>query len=124
MEFEAAVYRWINESLSGGSPAHVKAFSFNLYETDVGFGIELIGASEFSPDNADWACEEVFEPKQRRINIPLSFSGESWQQCLEKMKSIISSYLQTGESGAKVLNQAQGVGIGFVDGDLEILKMP
>jgi len=121
MEFEASIYQWVNESLANGLPLKVKAFSFNLYETGVNFGIELVGTSEFDEEDADWACEEVFEPKQRQIDIPLSYSGETWQQCLEKMKSLMLVYLETNELGAVVLKQAQGVGIGFVDGDLELL---
>lgn len=121
MAFESTLYEWINQSLIDGKASAVKAFSFNLYETGSNFGIELIGASEFDEDDPDWACEEVFEPEQRRLNIPLAYSGESWQQCLKQMKSAISGYLQTNEFGAVVLKQAQAVAIGFVDGDLEIL---
>ncbi|MBB5320167.1 hypothetical protein [Marinobacter oulmenensis] len=121
MDFEQTLYEWINKSLVNGVPSQVKAFSFNLYETGSNFGIELIGASEFDEADPDWACEEVFEPEQRQLDIPLAYSGENWEQCLENMKSALSGYLQTNEPGAKVLKQAQGVGIGFVDGDLEVL---
>jgi len=121
MEFEAFIYQWINESLVNGFPSKVKAFSFNLYERSTNFGFELVGTSEFDEEDADWVCEEVFEPKQRQIDIPVSYSGKSWQQCLEKMKSLVLSYLETDEPGAVVLKQAQGVGIGFVDGDMDLL---
>ncbi len=121
MAFESILYEWINKSLIDGKSSAVKAFSFNLYETGSNFGIELIGASEFDEDDPDWACEEVFEPEQRRLSIPLAYSGESWEQCLKKMKSAISGYLQTDEIGAVVLKQAQAVAIGFVDGDLDVL---
>jgi hypothetical protein len=124
MNFEQAFREWANRSLTEKIPAEVKAFSFNLYETGVDFGVELIGASHFDVSDSDWACDEVFEPSQRRLEIPLAFSGEKWEQCLDNMRKLVSSYLNSNEPGAKVLNQAQGVGIGFVDGELHLLKRP
>lgn len=124
MNFEKTFREWANKSLAEKIPANVKAFSFNLYETGVDFGIELIGAGSFDVNDPDWATDEVFEPSQRRLEIPVSFSGETWEQCLENMRKLVFSYLNSNEPGAKVLNQGQGVGIGFVDGDLRLLKTP
>lgn len=121
MEFESSLFEWINESLANGVPSDVKAFSFNLYETRSHFGLELIGASEFDEADPDWVCEEVFEPAQRQLEIPLAYSGNTWEQCLENIRSAVSRYLQTNEPGAVVLRRARGVAVGFVDGDLEIL---
>ncbi|BCV35900.1 hypothetical protein [Shewanella chilikensis] len=121
MEFESRLFEWINQALADGMPPRVKAFNFNLFETGPDFGIELIGSSEFDEADSDWACEEVFEPKQRQLRIPLSYSGGDWEQCLESMKAAIQVYLQTDEPGAAILHQAEGIGIGFVDGDLELV---
>lgn len=118
MEFEKVFENWITESLSDEIPSTVKAFSFNLYEP---FGIELIGASSFDLDNSDWACDEVWEPKQRGIEIPTSLNIQSWEECLEKMKIILSKILEENTHNSRILKSRNGVALGFVDGDLEIL---
>jgi hypothetical protein len=124
MKFKTKLYEWANKALSKTIPDQVKAFSFNLFETPVGFGIELIGAGSFDENDEDWACDEVFEPTQRQLDIPIAYSGKNWEQCLKKMKTLVLQYLNSNEPGAVILNKAQGVGIGFVDGNLELLKKP
>lgn len=116
---------WLNDALRDGVPDSVKAFSFNLYEpasiNDVKFGVELIGASEFDEDDPDWACEEVWEPVQRRLNLPLSFSGESWEACMVAVRSLIQATLDADGAAAQVLKSRQAVAVGFVDGDLQVI---
>ena len=52
----------------------VVSYSFNLFEYSSGdFGIEIIEASEFNPNDADWACEEVWAPDPRMLDIPADF---------------------------------------------------
>lgn len=124
MEFQVTFKNWINESLSCDLPSTVGAFCFNLFETGIDFGIELVGCPSYDENDPDWACDEIFEAKQRSIDIPLAYSGENWEECLEKMKELTVSFMCSNEPGAKVLNKAGAVGIGFVDGDLEILSKP
>lgn len=121
MSFEQKFREWANRSLAEEIPSKVKAFSFNLYETGAEFAVELIGAGSFDADDSDWACDEVFEPIQRQLPIPVAFSGREWEQCLQSMRKLVSVYLDSNEPGAKVLRKAQGVGIGFVDGDMHLL---
>jgi len=116
LEFE----RWLDKSLKENIPTEVKAFSFNLYEPPGGFGIEIIGAAYFDENDPDWACDEIWEPKQRGIEIPIEFSGNSWEECLKKMESIARQYLQQGQE-RNILLASEGVGIGFVDGDISII---
>ena len=128
MDFEKVFETWLDESLSQEIPKSVVAFSFNLYEPafidDVKFGIELIGAEAFDEDDPDWACEEAWEPKARGIDIPVSYSGDSWEECLEKLKALVQKHLENNSSFVQVLKSKEGIGIGFVDGDLEILWKP
>ena len=74
MNFEREFENWLSTALQVPVPEEVKAFSFNLFEPageeEVKFGIELIGAGNYDPDDSDWACDEVWEPKQRRLFIP------------------------------------------------------
>ena len=85
------------------------------------FGVEVIGTSEFSPDDQDWACEEIWEPKHRQLNIPVSFSGESWEQCLVVIQSLIEVFLAKDNRAAIILKSRLGIGVGFVDGDLNLV---
>ncbi len=127
MSFEEKFTEWLNDCLSQPIPASVKAFSLNLFEPagidGVKFGIELIGAGEFDEDDSDWACDEVWEPEERQISIPLSFSGSNWEQCLSNIRELAAGYLSSGAAADK-LKSKLGVGLGFVDGDLEVLWQP
>lgn len=128
MNFEREFENWLSTALQVPVPEEVKAFSFNLFEPageeEVKFGIELIGAGNYDPDDSDWACEEVWEPKQRRLFIPLAYSGTGWEGCLEKMKILALKLLKSDKKFVEKLTSRQGIGIGFVDGDLEIIWQP
>tara|TARA_R110002095_G_scaffold215691_3_gene210626 strand:+ start:24873 stop:25265 length:393 start_codon:yes stop_codon:yes gene_type:complete len=124
MDFEADFNHWLNSCLTEELPADVEGFCFNLYETVHGFGVELVGTSEFDEENPDWACEEIFEPKQRKLDIPIDYSGSHWEQCLETMIVLVEKYLKSNEAGVTGLKRAKGLGIGFVDGDLQLLARP
>lgn len=97
LDFEKRFNSWLEACLGQAIPDTVKAFSFNLYEPAgdpvVKFGIELVAAGMFSEDDPDWACDEVWEPKTRGISIPVEFSGEEWQPCLQKMKALVLKQL-------------------------------
>jgi hypothetical protein len=125
MKFESTFASWLAAALSSRIGDHVKALAFNLYEPafipGVKFGIELIGASFFDEDDLDWPCEEAWEPEIRGIDIPESFSGSDWESCLPNMKTLVINHLEKDNAIAPTLKAVEGVGIGFVDGDLEIL---
>jgi hypothetical protein len=97
MDFEQEFKKWAASSVSGDIPPEVQAFSFNLFEAvpsaDVKFGIELIGAAEFDENDSDWPCSEVWEPDQRQLSIPVAFSGQDWEQCLERVKGLVVQFL-------------------------------
>lgn len=93
------VSEWLDVALETPVPDEVAAFGFNLYEDgDCDWSMEFIGASEFDPDNEDWLCSEVTDFGTR--DKPLRWHREAgWEEV--KAKS--------------------GVGVGFVDGNIEIL---
>lgn len=111
---------WLDKNLPDSISESVIAFSFNLYETSNGFGIELVGAGTFDLDDPDWACDEVWELEPRGIDLPTDMTGDSWEKCLENMKSNLQDYISNGSKSA-VLKSVSGIGIGFVDGDMEVL---
>lgn len=125
MTYEEEFKHWIDSCFQQVIPNSVVAFSFNLFEvaetSEVKFGIEMVGTASFDEDDSDWACDEVWEPEVRQTPIPKQFSGDDWEKCLINVKSLLQSYIESHSSTEKF---KQGVGIGFVDGELEVLWQP
>ena len=123
-EFEG----WLEIAFRNPVPQSVKAFAFNLFEParvrpeHPRFGVELIGSSEFDVEDSDWACTETFVAKPRNLLIPLSVSGDHWQSCLDIIIEVVTEVLETESYAARTLQAAQGIGVGFVDGDMHIVR--
>ncbi|MFJ2995635.1 hypothetical protein [Pandoraea sp. NPDC087047] len=74
----------------------------------------------FDLTDPDWACNEVWEPIDRALRIPIIFSGDAWEECLLAIRSLLRTLLEIDDDMTRVLKSREGVGIGFVDGDLHI----
>jgi hypothetical protein len=125
MNFQHGFTEWLSCTLRTPVPGAVRAFSFNLFEpapvVGVKFGVELVGSAAFDSKNTDWACDEVWFAQPRSLNIPLSFSGNTWEGCLLKMKGLLQSVLEEQNEISKILKTRQAIALGFVDGDLEVV---
>lgn len=114
------VSEWIDGVLSADIPAEVVAFCFNLYEeSDDSWSMELVGAGRFDPDDQDWACDEITDFDSRKDMFNWQAACE-WDEALESMTAVLKQYLEEGKY-ADVLKSKSGVGVGFVDGDIELL---
>ena len=114
------VSEWIDVVLSDGVPDEAVAFCFNLYENDEYYwSMELIGAGRFDPDDQDWACDEVTDFNSRESLFTFQAECE-WDEALQTMIDILKKYLNDGKY-ADLLKSREGVGVGFVDGDIEII---
>ena len=111
---------WLDTFLKNELPKNIVAFNFNLYEDETSFHIQLIGASSYSKDNSDWACDEVFSTGENIFVIPKSIAGISWENGLQYSISVIKEYLNIGKH-SNILKSSSAVAVGFVDGDLETL---
>lgn len=110
--------KWLDEQIPKYHLDDAVAFHFNLYEdTDDRWSVELVGTGAFSVSNPDWACKEVFATRENPYVIHRT---ASFQEVLEIFKKCAVTYLNKGTYKEKLKEKA-GVGIGFVDGDLEIL---
>lgn len=116
----ALVASWLDDILKQPVPAEVAALNFNLYEDGSNnWSLELVGTGSFDPEDTDWACDEVFDFGTR--DEPLTWNEDrAWNEVLDEVAQAIRKYLEQGAC-AYILNSYQGVGIGFVDGDIEIL---
>jgi hypothetical protein len=111
---------WVDRILSE-HPIKVAAYNFNLYEHDRSFAIQLVGAARFDGDDPSWACDEAFSSGEDLFAIPHELAGSDWQDGLATAKQLIMNYIHSGGAQREKLQVVQGIGVGFVDGDLELL---
>lgn len=124
MDFSENFELWLTTVLASDLPSNVVAFSFNLFElgsADAKYGIELIGADEFDEDDPDWACAEAWVGIPRLIPIPRTFADGSWEDCLRDVGQLVRDLLGKSSAAGAKLQEAEGIAIGFVDGDLELI---
>lgn len=115
-----SVSNWIDKVLDQEIPNTVVAFCFNLYEeSDGSWAMELVGTERFDPEDEDWACDELtdFGSRERLYNWGMECE---WDEALEYMVKELNQYLENGKY-ADLLKSKDGVGVGFVDGNIEIL---
>lgn len=114
------VIDWLDDILEQDIPESVVAFCFNLYDDgDDHWSMELVGTGQFDVDNEDWACDEItnFGTREERF---IWKKALKWDDVLEEMICNLKEYLKTGKY-AHILTSKDGVGVGFVDGDINIL---
>ena len=115
------VTEWIDHILKDQDIlANTVAFCFNLYEeSDGSWAMELIGTGQFDLDDEDWACRETtdFGSREQLYNWEMDCE---WEEALEYMVNELKQYLLSGKYAA-LLKSKDGVGVGFVDGDIEII---
>ena len=116
------VSEWLDVVLETDISAEVVAFGFNLYEDiDHDWSMELIGTSKFDVDDEDWLCNEVTDLDTREN--PLQWHRETGcEEILNDIVSALKEYLKNGKY-ADILKAKSGVGVGFVNGNIEILHV-
>jgi hypothetical protein len=110
---------WVDRVLSE-HPMEVAEYNFNLYEHDRWFAIQLIGATRFNSDDPSWTCDEAFNSGEALFEMPHAIVGGDWQDALAAAKQLIVNYVRVGAQREK-LKAAQGVCVGFVDGDIHLV---
>jgi len=107
---------WIDGQLDENIPTQIVAFNINIYDSP--FNIEIIGSNEFDLDDEDWACNENWVPKERRISVSSFLLGSTWEETQQNLIAIAKQYLQSDAKNAYKLKAARAFAIGFVDGNL------
>lgn len=112
--------KWLDETLTADIPQEAIALNFNIYEDGENlWSVELVATDSFDPADRDWACDEVFAAREN----PYEWEEETpWQNILAKVCSWVKEYLETGYHADK-MKKFDGIGAGFVDGDIEILHI-
>lgn len=115
---EKNFFNWLDEILSKKIPDNIIAINFNLYEDkDNKWSIELVGTSTFDENNSDWVCCEVYSTRE---NPYILVKESDWKTINNLFVSFLKKYLDSGKY-SNILKKYDGIGIGFVDGDLNII---
>jgi hypothetical protein len=85
--------------------------------------VQLTGTDSFITNPEYCPGSERYTTGEDVFEIPFEVAGPAWPEWLESTKSLIYSYLLSGNQSA-VLRRSRGVGVGFVDGDVYVLWQP
>jgi len=112
---------WLDKYLSDDLPESIIAVNFNLYEgSDPSYHVQFVGCDRFDEEDEDWCCYDVFTTGEDIFCVPRTNEIVQWEQGLAFITTIVEKYLNEGRFAEK-LKSCKAVGIGFVDGDLDIL---
>lgn len=114
--------KWINKYLND-VPSNAIAINFNIYESEQDtYDIQLIATDVFDEDDEDWACEEIFSTKEDLFTIHINEQIKHWEDALAYIKNMIEECLKCN-GNIDYLKNMQGIGVGFVDGDIELINL-
>ena len=127
-EIYNAFAEWLDNLLNQDMPEEIMAYNFNIYEEAdesgkdlLEYGVQLIASDEFSEDDDDWACSEIYSSEEDIFYIDHSDEKDADRdRGLDFICDLVKQYLNNGTYADK-LNSVKGVGVGFVDGDIEIV---
>jgi hypothetical protein len=121
--FDDVIVPWLGRLTSAETPPRsIVAFNVGLFETEEGFTAYLAGADRYDPNDADWACDETFTPRERYVVLPVRRGEGAWQQVQDLVADAIRRFLASRDGAASFLAKAQAVTVGFDDGDLVRVK--
>jgi len=121
MEIYNDFSKWLDKHLIEDLPSDIAAVNFNLYEgSEQTYDVELVGCNTFDENDGDWACDAIFSTSEDLFFIPLTEGIAHWEQALSFITILVEKYLNDGNYSDK-LKKYLAVGIGFVDGDINIL---
>ena len=99
-------------------PQNIVALNFNLYEGP--YALDLIDSTTYDESDEDWACNEDFIPELRCCPSLEITDDKSWEEVLKKVESILRDLIR--EMPDIELFKVQHIAVGFVDGNLIIIK--
>ena len=122
MKFKSELKSFIEISIKEADDTKIVGLIFNLVENQGRYHIEFVGTDTFDMDDPDWACEEIYAPALRAIEIPVEIHGDTYDQCIGYCADIIRNIASENPSIEAYFSSLSGIGIGFVDGDLMIIR--
>ncbi|SFD12683.1 hypothetical protein [Ruminococcus albus] len=118
---------WLDSLLDNNEmPEDAIAFNFNLYDEAMEglvYGIQLAACDRFDPEDetGDWACFMVWDSDEDIFRIDFTEDEEKGFEFVQGVfAAFVKKYLNEGKH-SDILLASRGVGIGHVDGDIEII---
>ena len=112
---------WLDTALSLPIPPSVRAYSFNLYEHEDSYQLQVSGADNFEITAGVWSGDPIFfTDTEYLFGLEKREGDDDWQRGLQEALALIESYLSRGRR-KDLLTGSLGVGCGFVDGDAHIV---
>ncbi len=112
---------WLDKLMEYKIPKKVIALNFNLYECASNYWlIELIGSNVFDEYDEDWACNEVYNTREKKYGTFKFKNNKNWEDTLNIVIDVLEQYLAEGKYANK-LKSFDAVGVGFVDGDIHLV---
>lgn len=113
---------WIDGLSLDNMPEGIIAYNFNLYDSEETYDIQLIGSDEFDEEDPDWACSEAYSSEENVCYIENTGELKNWEKAQKIFAEYVRKYLESGKY-SETLKAAKAVGIGFVDGDIELVYL-
>lgn len=112
------IFKWLDGIFENQIPAEIEAIYINLVEWQSlhVLQVEFFGISQFDKDDADWACDFMFNSQ----SVDISFDG-SWEKSLSDVAAILGAYVAAQNSDHR-LASIKRVGVGFGDSEIMLLK--
>jgi hypothetical protein len=111
---------WVDHHVNAAVASKAEAYCFHLYEHEHSFAVQLVGANKYDEDEPFDYEDEVFTSGEDVFELPHSKVGKDWRKGLKAAIALVHSYLEDGQQ-AQLLKSSRLVGVGFVDGDLELV---
>ncbi len=110
--------KWLDSILDRELPfKDAKGICFNLYEEgDDEWSVQLVATSRFDAEDDDWACDELYSSGE---NLYIWKKQAEWEDIHSEASGWVLEYINHGKH-ADALQNYEGMGIGFVDGDITL----
>ena len=118
---------WLDSLLDNNDmPEDTAAYNFNLYDEameGIVYGIQIVACDKFDPDDkgGDWACHMVWYSEEDIFCLDFSDEEDSSFEYVQAVfTAFVKKYLDEGKH-RELLLASRGIGIGRVEGDLDII---
>ena len=116
------IKEWLKDINNTTLPNDVIALNFGLFETEDGYGLYMIGATEYNEDDEDWACEPVVYKSSYLILEAPELKTMNWEGVLDTMVKILTEALSVYLSDKQSPFYGKIITTGFDDGELVRIK--
>ena len=114
---------WIKTIIATEHPSKkIIGYYFGIFELESKqYNLYLIGSEEFDKEHDDWACNDDFEPKEKYLSLP-QYDNLEWEKVLDNIVTELCEFSKTDIYKSSFFSKAQGVAVGFDDGNLYLIK--